>query len=60
MIVRESGMLAVRTREAANPGHPVRPVGLGVELLVYLDSLKRSYFLRTWRDALCLECLPQP
>lgn len=56
VIVRASGMLAVRGPGAASAGPTARPVGLGVGLLVYQDALKRSYFLRSWRAALCLEC----
>ncbi len=56
VISRESGMLRVRGPDAAHAGPAARPVGLGVGLLVYLDELKRGYFLRSWREALCLDC----
>lgn len=60
VIARESGMLTVRGPTAAQAGPAARPVGLGVGLLVYLDELKREYFLRSWRAALCLDCAPVP
>lgn len=57
IIVRESAMLPVRPLPGASTdGAPLRPVDLGVGLLVYLDELKKSYFLRTWHAALCLDC----
>jgi len=61
VIVQASGMLPVRGPHAASAGPTARPVGLGVGLLVYQDTLKRGYFLRSWRAALCLDCAgPMP
>lgn len=61
IIVSASGMLPVRGPAAAAAGPSARPVGLGVGLLVYQDALKRGYFLRSWRAALCLDCVgPAP
>ena len=56
----KTGMLS--TRRGLDMKHAVpnaRPVELGVGLLVYLDELKKSHFLRTWDSALFAEEAPQ-
>ncbi|GLK97332.1 periplasmic iron-binding protein [Achromobacter xylosoxidans] len=50
MVARQSGMRPVSA--SANPQAGVRPVGLGVGLLVYLDPLKQRHFLDLWRAAI--------
>jgi iron(III) transport system substrate-binding protein len=49
MVARQSGMRPVSA--SANPEAGVRPVALGVGLLVYLDALKKRHFLDLWRAA---------
>lgn len=49
MIARQSGMRPVGA--SVIPAAGVRPVGLGVGLLVYLDPLKKRHFLDVWRAA---------
>lgn len=49
MIARQSGMRPVGASMV--PAAGVRPVALGVGLLVYLDPLKQRHFLDLWRAA---------
>lgn len=49
MLSRQSGMRPVGA--SVIPAAGVRPVGLGVGLLVYLDPLKKRHFLDVWRAA---------
>ncbi|MGS1006990.1 ABC transporter substrate-binding protein [Achromobacter anxifer] len=49
MVARQSGMRPVSA--SVRPEAGVRPVGLGVGLLVYLDPLKKRHFLDLWRAA---------
>jgi iron(III) transport system substrate-binding protein len=49
MIARQSGMRPVSA--SVVPAAGVRPVALGVGLLVYLDPLKKRHFLEVWRAA---------
>ena len=49
MVQEQSGMRPVNASVIAAAG--VRPVGLGVGLLVYLDPLKKKHFLDLWRAA---------
>lgn len=49
MIARQSGMRPVGA--SVVPAAGVRPVALGVGLLVYLDPLKKRHFLDLWRAA---------
>lgn len=54
MIARQSGMRPVAASIVPAAGVPaagVRPVALGVGLLVYLDPLKKRHFLDVWRAA---------
>ena len=46
-LLRSTSISPGRTRTAAG----VRPVALGVGLLVYLDPLKKRHFLDLWRAA---------
>jgi iron(III) transport system substrate-binding protein len=50
MIAEQSGMRPVSA--SVIPAAGVRPVGLGVGLLVYLDPLKKRHFLDLWRAAI--------
>ena len=50
MVSEQSGMRPVSASVIAAAG--VRPVGLGVGLLVYLDPLKKKHFLDLWRAAI--------
>ncbi|MEN4917747.1 ABC transporter substrate-binding protein [Achromobacter spanius] len=50
MLARQSGMRPVSA--SVIPAAGVRPVGLGVGLLVYLDPLKKRHFLDLWRAAI--------
>ena len=47
---QESGMRPVSASVIAAAG--VRPMGLGVGLLVYLDPLKKKHFLDLWKAAI--------
>ncbi|EGP45342.1 ABC transporter substrate-binding protein [Achromobacter insuavis] len=49
MLARQSGMRPVSA--SVVPAAGVRPVALGVGLLVYLDPLKKRHFLDLWRAA---------
>lgn len=49
MVARQSGMRPVSA--SVVPAAGVRPMGLGVGLLVYLDPLKKRHFLDFWRVA---------
>ncbi|MCU6614982.1 ABC transporter substrate-binding protein [Achromobacter mucicolens] len=49
-LARESGMRPVSA--SVVPAAGVRPVALGVGLLVYLDPLKKRHFLDLWRAAI--------
>ena len=49
MLSKQSGMRPVSA--SVIPAAGVRPVGLGVGLLVYLDPLKKRHFLDVWRAA---------
>ncbi len=49
-LARESGMRPVSASFV--PAAGVRPVALGVGLLVYLDPLKKRHFLDLWRAAI--------
>ncbi|MDT4820098.1 Bacterial extracellular solute-binding protein [compost metagenome] len=49
-VAKQSGMRPVSASVIAAAG--VRPVGLGVGLLVYLDPLKKKHFLDLWRAAI--------
>lgn len=49
-LARESGMRPVSA--SIVPAAGVRPVALGVGLLVYLDPLKKRHFLDLWRAAI--------
>ncbi|WP_088155799.1 ABC transporter substrate-binding protein [Achromobacter xylosoxidans] len=49
MVARQSGMRPVSA--SVRPEAGVRPMGLGVGLLVYLDPLKKRHFLDLWRAA---------
>lgn len=50
MLAKESGMRPVSA--SVIPAAGVRPVALGVGLLVYLDTLKKRHFLDLWRAAI--------
>ena len=50
MLARQSGMRPVNASVIAEAG--VRPMALGVGLLVYLDALKKRHFLDLWRAAI--------
>ncbi len=50
MVAQQSGMRPVAA--SVTPEAGVRPVGLGVGLLVYLDPLKKRHFLDLWRAAI--------
>ncbi|MFD4839555.1 ABC transporter substrate-binding protein [Achromobacter sp. NPDC058515] len=50
MLARQSGMRPVSA--SVVPAAGVRPVPLGVGLLVYLDPLKKRHFLDVWRAAI--------
>lgn len=58
MLARQSGMRPVSASVIAAAG--VRPVGLGVGLLVYLDPLKKQHFLDLWRAAIQPAALADP
>ncbi len=49
-LARESGMRPVSA--SVIPAAGVRPMALGVGLLVYLDPLKKRHFLDVWRAAI--------
>lgn len=50
MLARQSGMRPVNA--SVIPAAGVRPMALGVGLLVYLDPLKKRHFLDLWRAAI--------
>ncbi|ASC63445.1 ABC transporter substrate-binding protein [Achromobacter denitrificans] len=50
MVAQQSGMRPVSASVIAAAG--VRPMGLGVGLLVYLDPLKKKHFLDLWKAAI--------
>ncbi|CAB3741636.1 ABC transporter substrate-binding protein [Achromobacter kerstersii] len=50
MLAKQSGMR--RVNASVVPAAGVRPMALGVGLLVYLDPLKKRHFLDLWRAAI--------
>ncbi|MNX52835.1 hypothetical protein D3C86_835230 [compost metagenome] len=50
MLAQQSGMRPVSA--SIVPAAGVRPVALGVGLLVYLDTLKKRHFMDVWRAAI--------
>jgi iron(III) transport system substrate-binding protein len=50
MLAKQSGMRPVNA--SVVPAAGVRPMALGVGLLVYLDPLKKRHFLDVWRAAM--------
>lgn len=50
MLAKQSGMRPVNA--SVIPAAGVRPMALGVGLLVYLDPLKKRHFLDVWRAAI--------
>ncbi|AUA59675.1 ABC-type thiamine transport system, periplasmic component [Achromobacter spanius] len=50
MLARQSGMRPVNA--SVVPAAGIRPMALGVGLLVYLDTLKKRHFLDLWRAAI--------
>jgi len=50
MLAKQSGMR--RVNASVVPAAGVRPMALGVGLLVYLDPLKKRHFLDVWRAAM--------
>ncbi|WP_050448519.1 ABC transporter substrate-binding protein [Achromobacter spanius] len=50
MLAKQSGMQPVNA--SVVPAAGIRPMALGVGLLVYLDTLKKRHFLDLWRAAI--------